>query len=76
MKNTKTWSYAAVTKKAEEKIVSLMSQSRVMAKHPDEARVFRYFAYGVFLAWNDLTMGWQDAGDSEKMEALTRKPDE
>ena len=31
------------------------------------------WAYGVLLGWKDLTMGWMNDGDCERLEALTQK---
>ncbi len=59
----KTWSYKTITEKAEKEIRRLMSYD-----HP-----LSVGAYGVFILWNDLTMGWQKEGDSDRLEALTKR---
>ena len=48
-----------------------MTQSRQHSE-PKEAALLRHWAYGVDLLWNDLTLGWRNDGDGERMEALTR----
>lgn len=70
----KAWNYYEVTKAAAEQIARLMLDSR--NTEPDTAFTYRQWAYGVYLAWNALTTGWQNTGDREAMEALTRKSDE
>ncbi|MEP6606345.1 MAG: hypothetical protein ABJA60_09555 [Nitrosospira sp.] len=67
----KTWNYTAVTKEAERRITDLMTQSRQQSE-PKEAALLRHWAYGVYLLWDDLTLGWRNEGDGERMEALTR----
>lgn len=65
----KTWSYKTVTERAEKEIKSLMEQYR---KDSDEfaKRLHHDWAYGVFLGWKELTMGWQNDGDCERLESL------
>ncbi len=41
------------------------------AKTDFERWMYRSWAYGVFSYWDRLTMGWQQIGDSERLEALT-----
>jgi len=71
MRVTKTWSYYDVTKAASVQIAKLMLDSRDM--EPERAALYQQWAYGVYLLWNDLTMGWQIPGAREQMEALTRR---
>ncbi|BCT69574.1 hypothetical protein [Nitrosospira sp. NRS527] len=68
----KTWSYAAVTKEAEQLVIELMTKSRQQSES-GEAALLRHWAYGVYLLWDRLTRGWRKDGDGERMEALTRK---
>jgi len=70
MQSTKPWSYREATDAPERRIKQLMNPAR--PQEPDDARIYRQWAYGVFLGWQELTMGWQDDGDSERLEALTR----
>ncbi len=59
----KSWTYEQITKKAEKEIKHLMA-----GKHPWD----QDWAYGVFLLWKSITMGWQQSGDSERLEALVK----
>lgn len=68
----KTWSYQAITQKAEKEITSLMEES-ISKSDKFEKRLFQSWAYGAFCFWNTLTMGWQRDGDSDRLQALTRQ---
>jgi len=57
----KTWNYKEITKKAEDEITSLMKGN------------YRDWAYGVFIGWKYLTMGWMNDGDVERLEELTKR---
>ena len=61
----KTWSYRELTDQAEARIRSLMDPAR---ETPLQLR--REWAYGVFLGWQVMTMGYIDAGDISRLEAL------
>ncbi len=73
----KTWSYKTITQKAEKEITDLMKQAEKNAAKSDEfsSNLVRQWAYGVYIGWNALTTGWQQIGDKERLEALT-KPEE
>ncbi len=61
----KTWSYRTITEEAEEAIKHLMD---------DDARPYRQdWAYGVFLLWLSLTSGYRQDGDTDRLEALTKR---
>lgn len=68
-----TWDYAAITQAAEERITGLMDRARQTQANDKqlETRLLRQWAYGVYLLWDDLTIGWQNDGDDARMEALT-----
>ena len=66
----KTWSYKAITEKVEHEINSLMKQ-RSTSESDFERRMFQGWAYGVFLGWKNLTIGWMKDGDVERLESLT-----
>ncbi len=63
----KRWSYRQVTEATEAQIRSLVEQAR---SKPEEARLFRQWAYGVYLGWESLTVGWRIDGDGERMKLL------
>ncbi len=68
---TKTWTYHELTAAAETAIQSCM---RLAAKAPMGSQVrgiHLCHAWGVFHGWASLTLGWQESGDSERLEALT-----
>ena len=73
----KTWSYKQITEEAEREIAAIMeaaSKEEIRAR----ADVMEDWAYGVFLGWNSLTLGWREEGERDRMESLTRrsnKPD-
>ena len=65
----RSWSYKQVTESTEKQIVFLADSAR---KRPDaeSIRLYRAWAYGVYLGWDRLTMGWQKDGDSARLNAL------
>lgn len=66
----KGWSYSQVTESAERQIASL---AKTAAEHHDEARgiwCYQDWAYGVYIGWSNLTMGWQRDGDDERLKGL------
>lgn len=70
----KTWVYQQVTEKAERKINALISEATLrQAMQPFEAEIHRQWAYGVYLGWLDLTNGWQNKEDNDRLLALTEK---
>ncbi len=69
---TKTWNYAAVTQQAEQRIADLMTQCREKSDY-EEVAMLRHWAYGVYILWGDITHRSQSDGDSERLEALTRR---
>jgi hypothetical protein len=71
----KTWSYKEVTEEAEQRIVSLLKEVRHIATQDqklgqDYIAHAHAWAYGVFLGWNHLTLGYQDPSDVVRLEAL------
>ncbi len=65
----KTWSYKTITENAEKEIRTLMETCKV-ADSEFEKRLRHDWAYGVFLGWKTLTMGWMNDGDCERLESL------
>ncbi len=67
--------YADLTQIAETRIKELICHAeQVEAREsscPDGASYFRDCAAIVFLAWRDVTEGWQSPDDLERLEALT-----
>lgn len=61
----KKWSYTEITKSAENEIRKTMAIERV------DLETRKKWAYGTYLAWYGLTFGWQEDGDSNRLEALT-----
>jgi len=66
----KTWSYKSITTKAEADIKTMMAKG-AYAADDFHRRMYRDWAYGVFLGWKNLTMGWMTDGDCERLEDLT-----
>ena len=67
----RTWTYEEITKKAEERIEGLMVKARDINNDIERRLLYTTWAYGVFLGWKDLTMGWMDDGDCERLEGVT-----
>lgn len=65
----KTWSYKTITENAEKEIRALMIKSKT-ADSEFEQRLRNDWAYGVFLGWKKLTMGWMKDGDIERLKSL------
>jgi hypothetical protein len=65
----KNWSYAQVTSEAEKQILDLMRRAKDMPE--DDAFMVRQWAFGVFVYWDKLTLGWREPGDGERMRQLT-----
>jgi hypothetical protein len=61
------WSYAEITREAEAKITSLLKETKYV---PERKHVAHIWAYGIYLGWYSLTMGYQDAKDAARLEAL------
>lgn len=61
----RTWTYEEITAQTEVRIKGLMERAvGGDSGHAD-------WAFGVFLAWDTLTCGWQEDGDAKRLEALT-----
>ena len=67
----KSWSYKAIAKEAEHEINRLIKLSDEADTDFDKT-MFKYWAYGVFIGWQNLTRGWMNDGDCERMESLTK----
>lgn len=70
MSNEKRWSYAQITRKAEEEITRLMNSATDKTDHTDSL-IGKSMAYGVYISWYSLTTGWQKDGDDERLRLLT-----
>lgn len=67
----KSWSYCQITESMADQIRRSMDLARRESDHYLK-NSYHAFAVGAFLAWNSLTMGWQNEGDYERLEALTK----
>jgi hypothetical protein len=65
MATDKRWSYRQVTEKAEARIRELLTFD-----DDDSRRLRQQWAYGVYLGWYNLTVGWQEDGDSDRLKAI------
>ena len=63
----KMWSYKEITQGAEDRMNSLLNEAR---HAPERKHVAQIWAYGIYLGWNSLTMGYQDPKDATRLEAL------
>ena len=75
----RSWSYKQVTEAAEREIARLAESAKKYRGPNNEAdRTYAHWAYGVYLGWSNLTMGWQKDGDDARMQAMAEavgKPD-
>jgi hypothetical protein len=55
----KSWSYDEITAETENRIISLMALDRYD------------WAYGAYILWSNMCMGWIRDGDDERLESLT-----
>lgn len=67
--------YRDLTDIAEQRITELISQARTAerrddAPFPEAGGYYRACALTVFLAWNDVTEGWQTGQDRDRLAAL------
>lgn len=62
------WSYASVTESAERMIRFLVGQDGSVR----DTAINRERAFGVYLAWDALTIGVQRPADQERLARLTR----
>lgn len=63
MSEAKRWAYEELTEETQDLIDFVLKN-----KLPEEVKKER--AYGAFLLWDFLTMGWQVKGDNERLLAL------
>jgi hypothetical protein len=63
----KMWSYKEITQEAEARMTSLLKEAKQV---PERKHVAHIWAYGIYLGWNSLTMGYQDPKDATRLEAL------
>ena len=70
----KTWTYQEITESAIRLIRSSMQLSEKASANGDTdlAGTFRQFAFGNWCCWNTLTSGWQEPGDCERLESMTK----
>lgn len=67
----KTWSYKAITEKTEQQIASLLESAA--GRPAEEARIYQAWAYGAYMLWDQVTVGWRGNGEGERMKALALK---
>jgi len=70
MKSSKKWSYKQITEHTEKTITFYMQQAVNLEEH-SESRLYLAWATGVYNSWYSLTVGWQNDGDNDRLEALT-----
>jgi hypothetical protein len=67
----KMWSYKEITQVAEARITALLKEAKQV---PEKKHVAHIWAYGIYLGWDNLTMGYQEASDAARLEALALEP--
>lgn len=68
----KSWNYSQITKNTENQIIAFMEDAD-KANDAEACKQFQNWAYGAYLAWSRLTMGWMVDGDAARLEALTKR---
>jgi len=63
------WTYDEITQACEREIDSILRLAE-RQQGSDETRNCRSWAYGAYLCWNSLTMGWQKEGDAVRIKLL------
>lgn len=61
----KSWTYRRITEASEEEIHRIL-------KYGEGDLMAMQRAYGVYMGWCSITMGWQDASDNERLKSLCR----
>lgn len=71
----RTWTYEEITTTAERQISNNMRLSASSQAKGDEwaANHLANFAWGVWHMWDVLTIGWQEPGDSKRLQAMTER---
>lgn len=67
----KSWSYKQITESVERSI-RMHLKLAAADEHPGGKRAHELFAIGAYHAWKDLTAGWMEDGDSERLDKLAR----
>lgn len=68
--NQKTWSYAEITRIAEERIKQSMARRAKSSSQRDQL-FDETLAFGIYIGWDSLTHPYQKPGDKERLEKLT-----
>lgn len=63
----RTWSYREITQQTEASITSLLKEAK---QEPEKKHISHIWAYGIYLGWSHLTLGYQDASDAARLEKL------
>lgn len=69
----KKWSYRQITALAERLIVRHMDAALKVEPGDDMWLLYRSYAQAVRQFWYDLTCGWQNDGDSDRLDALLKR---
>ena len=70
----KSWTYEEITNHTEDRIRKFMEKAQQSKElnRTYEYDMYRAWAAGAYQAWYDLTCGWQEIGDDERLDALTK----
>jgi len=63
----KRWTYKQITDAAEEEIRRAMQNAKAA---PDLAELYRQHARGAYALWNQVTSGWIEDGDINRLHEL------
>lgn len=66
--SSKSWNYTEVTTATIRKILKLKEASATRSEQ--EKKAYGNWAYGIYLGWETLTMGYQKKGDEEYIRNL------
>ena len=67
---SKRWTYNQITAHAEAELRHYDEMCRMTHVDKSARELYRDMAAGAFAFWRSLTIGWMNAGDIERLEAL------
>lgn len=69
MGSAKNWNYEQITDAARKRIGMFMAKAAEQTTE-ENAKIFKQWAYGAYLMWLHLTVGFQEREDDERLQAL------
>lgn len=71
----KTWTYCEITDAVERRIAAFMKKAEAKEQEGkyEESRGYKHWAYGVYLAWEEIARGYIEENDYERLLKLTEE---